>query len=263
MKNEQTILLLDDEVLALSYLKDTIDDVIKTSPNFSSFKLIGTTNQTEFWLMIQKHLPKIIFLDIQMPGKSGLEIANEIRTRGKELGYPNEQLPIIIFITAYENYGYQAYKVAALDYVLKPIMEEDILNVFKKIESQHESVLKEIEDTIIVPSSGIDIEIPIKEVLYFKADMKYIAVVTSKKEFLINSTLLTLQERYSKFVKIHRAYLVNPIYVHKFYKKNGHTFLMLKNHDIHLPVSRRQKQDLEGKLDYNTIFNELFDNNSV
>jgi len=260
MKNEQSILLLDDEVLALSYLKDTIDDVIKTSPNFSTFKIIGTTNQNEFWILLQKHLPKIVFLDIQMPGKSGLDIANEMRNKAKDLGYANEQLPIIIFTTAYENYGYQAYKVGALDYVLKPIMEESVQNVFKKIENQHEGVLKEIEDTIVVPSSGIDIEIPIKEVLYFKADMKYIAVVTNKKEFLINSTLLTLQERYTKFVKIHRAYLVNPIYVNKFYKKNGHSFLILKNHDIHLPVSRRQKQDLEGKLDYNTIFNELENN---
>lgn len=257
MKSEQTILLLDDEVLALSYLKDTIDDVIKTSPNFNSFKLIGTTNQNEFWNLLQKHLPKIVFLDIQMPGKSGLDIANEMRLKAKEIGYPNEQLPIIIFTTAYENYGYQAYQVGALHYVLKPIMEENIQEVFKKIENQHESVLKEIEDTILVSSSGIDIEIPIKEVLYFKADMKYIAVVTSKKEFLINSTLLILQEKYSKFVKVHRAYLVNPIYINKFYKKNGHSFLLLKNHEKSLPVSRRQKQELEGKLDYNTIFNEL------
>lgn len=257
MKNEQTILLLDDEVLALSYLKDTIEDAISTQPNFSNFKIIGTTSQAEFWIMLQKHLPKIVFLDIQMPGKSGLEIATEIRAKAIEFGYPNEQFPLIVFVTAYENYGYQAYKVDALDYILKPIMEEDIINVFKKIENQSETVLKEIEDSIIVPSSGIDIEIPLKEVIYFKADMKYIAVVTSKKEFLINSTLITLQERYKRFVKIHRAYLVNPYYVNKFYKKNGHFFLMLKNHDKHLPVSRRQKQELEGKLNYNTIFNDF------
>lgn len=255
--NEQTILLLDDEVLALSYLKDTIEDVKRTSPNFSDFKIISTSNQAEFWTLVQKHLPKIIFLDIQMPGRSGLDIATELRNRAKDIGYVNEQLPIIIFTTAYENYGYQAFKVDALDYVLKPIMEESIASVFKKIEQQHENVIKELEETILVPSSGIDIELPIKDILYFKADMKYIAVVTPKKEFLINSTLLTLQNLYPKFVKIHRAYLINPLYVSKFYKRDGHWYVVLKNHETHLPVSRRQKQDLEGKLDYNTIFNEI------
>lgn len=255
--NEQTILLLDDEILALSYLKDTIEDVKKTSFRFSDFKILSTSNQSEFWTLIQKHLPKIIFLDIQMPGRSGLDIAVELRSRAKEIGYTNEQLPIIIFTTAYENYGYQAFKVDALDYVLKPIIEESIINVFKKIEQQHENVIKELEETILVPSSGIDIELPIKDILYFKADMKYIAIVTPKKEFLINSTLLTLQNSYPKFVKIHRAYLVNPSYVSKFYKRDGHWFVVLKNHDIQLPVSRRQKQELEGKLDYNTIFNDV------
>lgn len=255
--NEQTILLLDDEVLALSYLKDTIEDVKRTSPNFSNFKIVSTSNQNEFWFLVQKHLPKIIFLDIQMPGRSGLDIAADLRQKAKDLGYVNDNLPIIIFTTAYENYGYQAFKVDAIDYVLKPIEEESILNVFKKIEQQHESVIKELEETILVPSSGIDIELPIKDILYFKADMKYIAVVTPKKEFLINSTLLTLQNSYPKFVKIHRAYLINPMYVSKFYKREGHWYVVLKNHDTHLPVSRRQKQELEGKLDYNTIFSNI------
>lgn len=255
--SEHTILLLDDEILALSYLKDTIEDVKRTSPNFSNFKILSTANQNEFWFLLQKHLPKIIFLDIQMPGRSGLDIAVDLRAKAKDIGYLNDNLPIIIFTTAYENYGYQAFKVDALDYVLKPIMEESIHNVFKKIEQQHENVLKELEETILVPSSGIDIELPIKDILYFKADMKYIAVVTPKKEFLINSTLLNLQTSYPKFVKIHRAYLINPMYVSKFYKKEGHWYVILKNHDIHLPVSRRQKQDLEGKLDYNTIFNNI------
>lgn len=255
--NEQTILLLDDEILALSYLKDTIEDVKRTSSNFSDFKVISTSNQSEFWILVQKHLPKIIFLDIQMPGRSGLDIASELRMKAKTIGYCNEQLPIIIFTTAYEKYGYQAFQVAAIDYVLKPIMEESITNVFKKIEQQHESVIKELEETIIVPSAGIDIELPIKDILYFKADMKYIAIITPKKEFLINSTLLTLQNAYPKFVKIHRAYLINPSYVSKFYKKDGHWYVVLKNHDIQLPVSRRQKQELEGKLDYNTIFSDI------
>lgn len=254
--NEASILLLDDEILALSYLKDTVEDVKNSHNFFSNFKVFGTSQQNEFWSLLQKNLPKIVFLDIQMPRKSGLEIAHEIRNKAKNIGYINDQLPIIIFTTAHENYGYQAFQVEAVDYVLKPIDEEKISHVFKKIEQNHENLLKDLEETITVHSSGIDIELPIKDILYFKADMKYIAVVTSKKEFLINSTLLNLEQRYPKFIKIHRAYLINPFYIGKFFKKDNHWFVSLKNHDIHLPVSRRQKQEMEGKIDYKTIFDE-------
>ena len=78
--------------------------------------------------------------------------------------------------------------------------------------------------------------------------MKYTTVVTEKKEYLINKTLLSLEERYSNFVKIHRAYLVNISYIQKFYKKDNHWFLSIKNHEQHLPVSRRQKQEIEKKI---------------
>lgn len=256
MKNNFNILILDDEILALSYLKDTVEDVINKNPNFSIYDVYGTSNQNDFWQLLEKNLPTIIFLDIQMPRKSGLEIAKEIREKSQSLGYKNEHLPIIIFTTAHDNYGYQAYKVEAIDYILKPIDEEKIESVFKKILNTYENLVKYFEESITVNSNGIDIDIPLHEVLYFKADMKYIAVVTQKKEFLINSTLLNLEEKYIKFVKIHRAYLVNPFYIAKIFKKENHWFCAIKDHESNLPISRRQKQEIEKKVNYKLLFND-------
>lgn len=256
MKNNFNILILDDEDLALSYLRDTVEDVIKNIPSFSAYNVQGTSNQNEFWTLMAEKLPQIVFLDIQMPKKSGLEIAQEIRENSAKLGYASEQLPLIIFTTAHDNYGYQAFKVDAIDYILKPIDEEKIENILKKIIKSQELLLKPLNETITVHSSGIDIEIPLHEVLYFKADMKYIAVVTQKKEFLINDTLLNLEEKYYNFVKIHRAYLVNPSYVFRFYKKDSGLFLTLKGHETHLPVSRRQKMEIEKKIDYKIMLND-------
>lgn len=256
MKHNFNILILDDEILALSYLKDTIEDVIKNIPAFSNYSVQATSNQIEFWNLLKNNLPQIVFLDIQMPKKSGLEIAKEIRDTAIKIGYNSEQLPLIIFTTAHENYGYQAFKVDAIDYILKPIDEEKIENILKKIIKSQEFLLKPFDETITVNSSGIDIDIPLNEVLYFKADMKYIAVVTNKKEFLINDTLLNLESRYVNFVKIHRAYLVNPSYIFRFYKKENSFFLTLKDHDIHLPVSRRQKLEIEKKIDYKIMLND-------
>jgi two-component system response regulator AlgR len=256
MKHNFNILILDDEILALSYLKDTIEDVIKEIPSFSSYTVQATSNQNEFWNLLENNLPQIVFLDIQMPKKSGLVIAKEIRDSAIKLGYSSEQLPLIIFTTAHENYGYQAFKVDAIDYILKPIDEEKIENILKKIIKSQEFLLKPFDETITVHSSGIDIDIPLHEVLYFKADMKYIAVVTSKKEFLINDTLLNLEIKYPNFVKTHRAYLINPNYIFRFYKKENSLFLTLKGHDIHLPVSRRQKLEIEKKIDYKIMLND-------
>jgi two-component system response regulator AlgR len=251
---EPSILILDDELPALTYMHEIVEEVKTSLPLFQNFKVYSTHQYSEFLNYIRKYLPKIIFLDIQMPGHNGIEVAQYIRSEALNLGYNNEQLPLIVFSTAHENYGYHAFKVEAIDYILKPVDNEKVLHVFNKIENSYSAILKEIIETIKVPSAGIDVDLPLKEVLYFKADMKYISVVTAKKEFLINTTLVNLEQQYPQFIKIHRAYLVNPSYIMKFYRKDNHWFLALKNHDEHLPVSRRQKQDLEGKLDYKDFF---------
>jgi two-component system response regulator AlgR len=251
---EPIILILDDEYLASSYLEETIEEVQKKLFFFSNFKIKTSNNYQDFMTKLKLFLPKIVFLDIQMPGKNGLEIAIEIRNNYQKIGYENESLPLIIFSTAYYNYAYNAFSVDAIDYILKPANEERIEHVLKKIESQHANIFKEFIEFIKVPSAGIEIDLPLKEVLFFKADMKYTTVVSTKKEFLINKTLLSLEEKFSSFIKIHRAYLVNPAYVQKFYKKDNHWFLSLKNYEEHLPVSRRQKQEIEKKLNYSDIF---------
>lgn len=252
-QHNPSILVLDDESLALDYLVENIEEVQQSKAMLQNFKIFSTTKQTEFWALLKANLPKIIFLDIQMPGKSGIEIATEIRDNAQAFGY-KDGLPLIIFCTAFENYGYSAFKVEAVDYILKPVDNDVLIKVFEKIQQNYSHIIQEVVETIKVPTNGIEVDLPLKEVLYFKADMKYINVYTAKKEFLINTTLLQLEEQFPSFIKIHRAYLVNPAYIAKFFRKDNHWFLSLKNHEEHLPVSRRQKQEIEGKLNYDDLF---------
>lgn len=242
------ILILDDEYLASSYMEELINEVKEKNSFFSNFDTYTTNTISDFFDKVKRYVPEIIFLDIEMPKKNGLDIAKEIRLNYESFGYSDFQFPIIVFSTAFDNYGYQAFSVDAFDYILKPVDIEKLIHVFSKIETQHFSKLKHFIDIIKVPQAGIEIDLPVKEVLYFKSDMKYTTVVTEKREYLINKTLLLLEEKYSNFVKIHRAYLVNPLYIQKFYKKQNHWFLSLKNHEPHLPVSRRQKQEIENKI---------------
>ncbi len=254
---KNSILIIDDEVLALSYLKDTVEDVIKEIPELSKHEIFGTSNYNDFMHILSENAPSIIFLDVQMPKKTGLEIAKEIRENYKTLGYNNDKLPIIIFTTAHENYGYQAFKVNAYDYILKPIDDEKIKDVLCSAVNDYDIFNEDNqEEYVTVHSSGIDLDIPLKDILYFKADMKYIAVVTENKEFLINQTLLNLEDKYPNFIKLHRAFLVNPRYIIKIKKVDNNLFVSLKNHNIDIPVSRRQKNDLEQKIDYKLLLDE-------
>lgn len=255
-KNGKSILIIDDEVLALSYLKDMLEECIKKYPSLADYEVFATNSYSTFMSILSSNLPNIVFLDVQMPKKNGLEIAQEIRAKYQELGYPNDKMPIIIFATAYENYGYQAFKVGAYDYLLKPIEEDDIHDVLNSLVSDYSLLNQKKEEKITVNSNGIHIDIPLSNVIYFKAEMKYVAVVTDKKEFLINDTLINLEEKYSSFIKIHRAYLVNPMCIQKIIKEDSQISIMLKNIGTILPVSRRQKPELEKKIEYKHLSGE-------
>lgn len=252
-KNGKNILIIDDEFLALSYMKDMVEDSIKKFPSLADYEVFGVTSYQNFMTTLQENLPNIIFLDVQMPKKNGLEIAKEIRENYKKIGYSSEKLPVIIFATAFENYGYQAFKVNAYDYLLKPISEEMIEDVLNSLVNEYNILNINEEEKITVFSAGIHMNIPISDVLYFTADSKSVSVVTHTKTFTIHETLINLEEKYSNFVKIHRAFLVNPKYISKVSKVEGNMFIQIKDHDKELPVSRRQKQDLEKKLDYKSI----------
>ena len=152
MKNN--ILILDDEPLASSYLKECIDEFKKKDYVFSNFSVYCSSKLSDFWTKINDLQPSIIFLDIEMPGQNGIEVAQKIKQNLKTLNYLQE--PIIIFCTAYDNYAYQAFTVNALDYLLKPVTDEKIANVFQKILVQHKEILDDIYEFVFVNVSDWD-----------------------------------------------------------------------------------------------------------
>jgi len=252
--SKKTILILDDEVLATEYLKEILDEEIKKNIDFKDFEILESNGYEDF---IQKFLanePSIIFLDIQMPGKNGIEIAKEIKEKHKEKN-KNNDFPIIVFVTAYDNFGYKAFQVEAFDYILKPIENENIGSLLNKIRIKYPELFKKDDDYIVVNTNGIDIHVPIKDIMYFKADMKYISIETEKKSFLINDTIINLETRYPNFIKIYRSSLVNPTYILKFLRKENSLFVCLKDNKTILPISRRQKAEIESKINFDDLFN--------
>ncbi|WP_211454647.1 LytR/AlgR family response regulator transcription factor [Collimonas antrihumi] len=174
--------------------------------------------------------PDVLFLDIKMPGKSGLEAAQELAEEWPE----NEAFPLIVFVTAYDEYAISAFEHAAADYVLKPISDARLGKTIARLQQrlQQNSDSNAALDNLIgqlhnmQPKTNASVEpltviraavgnqirmIPISEVIYFEASDKYINVVTADSESLIRTSLKELLPQLDsrQFWQVHRGTIVN------------------------------------------------------
>lgn len=210
-------------------------------------------------------LPDILFLDIKMPGKTGLEVAQELAEE-----WPDQKtFPLIVYVTAYDEYAVEAFEHSASDYVLKPVSEERLTKTVQRLKArlddgpqrsnELERVLGQLRHLIpghsapgtaqlperlriIRAAVGNQIRmIPVDDVLYFEATDKYINVVTKEHSSLIRSSLRELlpQLDSSVFWQIHRSTVVNTLHIHVANKdETGKITLKLKGSDDKLQVSR-------------------------
>ena len=244
------ILIIDDEAKAQSLLKQLIADLsLKVDQLFTANNLLEGID------IIKKEAPKIVFLDIEMPEYSGLEILDHIDL---------EQYPFkIIFTTAYQQYATEAFKLSAVDYLLKPIDPDELeiaVNKAVKIIEQNRlsSQIKSLQNALNeLKVKKIALEVPHgiifaepDEILYFEADGMYTNVILKdQRKRLICKPLKHFVEQLSQnkfFFKPHRSYLINLNYMTEFIKKDG-DYILLDN-TIHIPISRSRKDDFTALL---------------
>jgi DNA-binding LytR/AlgR family response regulator len=204
--------------------------------------------------------PDILFLDIKMPGKNGLEAARELAEDWPE----NAPFPLIVFVTAYDQFALQAFEHAAVDYVLKPIndarlsktierlklrialtqgRDEELEQVIGKLRALAPPIAAAGEKLAIIRAAvGNQIRlIPVKDVLYFEAIDKYVNVITSDNQSLIRTSLKELLPQLDPdiFWQIHRGTIVNSQHIHMAIRDDlGKLVVKLRNRDDTLPVSR-------------------------
>lgn len=205
--------------------------------------------------------PDILFLDIKMPGKSGLEAAQELAE-----DWPADRpFPLVVFVTAYDEYALQAFEQAAADYVLKPVTEARLAKTVERLKTRLqqederadglERVLGQLRAlvpsvpapsaarlTIIRAAVGNQIRmIPVADVHYFEATDKYVNVVTADSQSLIRTSLKELlpQLDASQFWQIHRGTVVNVNCIQAAIRDdNGKLSLRLHGRSEQLAVSR-------------------------
>ena len=238
------VLIVDDEQLARQRLRHMLSGMGE--------HVIGEAATGEQALQqTQNSSPDVILLDIRMPGMDGLEAA----------GYINQMdnPPAIIFTTAYSDHALQAFETHAIDYLLKPIKRDRLANAISAAKRltraqiqrlRNDDIEEDMRSRICVKSRGALELVPIEEIIYFKADQKYVTLKTDDHEYLIEESLIALEQEFaSRFVRIHRNALVSESHIAGLSKnENGHQCIQLNDTDDALEISRRHLPAIRKKL---------------
>jgi two-component system response regulator AlgR len=240
------ILLVDDEPLARSRLRELLGDI---AIQFASEVVGEAANGIAALEFIRENPVDVVLADIRMPGMDGIELAGHLGAF--------ERPPAVIFTTAYDNYAVQAFDLNAVDYLLKPVRTQRLLTALLKIAAAPQpepALLADIgrkvrgggRTHLSCHERGRLLLVPVAEVLYFKADLKYVTARTVEREFLLDEALTHLEEEFAdRFMRLHRAVLVAKSALAGFEKAAGddaeaYGWALLRGVPDKLPVSRRQ-----------------------
>lgn len=195
------VLLVDDELLARSRLRTLLADC--SAPAASVEAEAANATQAIEWLQRQQF--DVALIDIHMPGADGLTLARTLRTLPKP--------PAIVFVTAHAEHAVQAFELEALDYLTKPVRLERLQQALQKVARLVHSAPAPgpavPEEAVIIQERGRTERVPLSEVLYLKAELKYITVRTQARSYLLEASLSELEARYpTRFLRIHRNALV-------------------------------------------------------
>ena len=195
------ILVVDDEALARSRLRTLLGDC--TDPQAVVAAEAG--NAVQALAALRHGHVDAVLLDVRMPGMDGVALARAVTAL--------ETPPAVIFVTAHSEHAVQAFEVAATDYLTKPVRLERLQQALQKVarvlQSRQAARPDEPEETLIIQDRGRTERVPLSEVLYLKAELKYITVRTASRSYILDGSLSELEDRYPvQFIRIHRNALI-------------------------------------------------------
>jgi two-component system response regulator AlgR len=238
------VFVVDDEPPARNRLKDLLTDCAGQLP----LVLVGEAgNGVEALDKLAEVHADVVLMDIRMPQMDGIELAQHLNKLHKP--------PVIIFTTAYDSYAVNAFEQRAIDYLLKPIRLGRLFEALTRARTAvpiRSEVLQELtpepRKNLSIHERGKIVLVPIEQVIYLRAELKYITVRTIENEYLIEESLIALEKEFAlRFVRIHRNCLVAKSEIEGFEKvaetdtSEAHWAARLKGLPELLPISRRQQ----------------------
>lgn len=241
-------LIIDDEELARARFKKLIE------PFLDKIEIIGECGDGISAVeKIDELKPDLIFLDIQMPGKTGFQVLEAITHK-----------PMVIFVTAYDQYAIQAFEKNSIDYLMKPVEQDRLEEAVSKLPSVDNDTAKDDlfdKITSLLESQKSDRRLHVKvgdrtillegsEIYYFESEDKYTNVYSTEGKHIIDTPLVELEKLFSheNMIRIHRGILVNSRWIRELIRLSGGKMqVRLKNDDRSLlNVSRNYTDRVKG-----------------
>lgn len=252
------LLLIDDEAPARARLRDVLSDIATECPH----QIVGEAGNAQSALdAIAASLPDIVLLDVQMPGMNGIDLAAYI---AKHV----DPAPSIIFISAFDDYALKAFEVRALDYLLKPVRAARLAEAITRVVNLRNNQLAASDGAAPLPQNGRQhfsvqvrdrvLLVPVTDIIYAKAETKYVTLCTATAEHLIEESLLSVEQEFAHFfVRVHRNALVARdaiIGVERGRRRSDYDAsegldtwqVILRGTNDRLPISRRQWRTIKA-----------------
>jgi len=247
--SELRVFIADDEAPARARLKELLADIRGVLPT-------AVAGEAANGLEVIERLPgsgaQLLLLDIQMPGMGGIELARHLGGL--------ESAPAIVFVTAHDRHAVEAFELNALDYLMKPVRADRLAAALKKAAAAGPAPRERLEkagqhanagarEFFSVTERNRIVLVPVGEVLFLKAELKYVTLRTKMGEHLIEEPLVAIEREFAeRFIRVHRNCLVARAAIRGFERSSGaeggdeelHWNVVLEGVAERLPVSRRQ-----------------------
>jgi two-component system LytT family response regulator len=224
-----TTILIDDEHLAIAELQTMLK-------KYGDVEVVDTAfNSVEAAAKINERKPQLIFLDINMPGKSGFELLEDL-----------DEVPHVIFVTAYDQYAIKAFEVNALDYLLKPVNTTRLADAIEKVKRQINTTKSlenrlTIDKRIFIKDGELCFFVPLEEIFLIESVGNYARVYYQNKKPLLHKSLSYLEDKLpeSHFFRAGRQYIINTHFI-----KNINPFF---NNTLQVEMQNGQKIDISQR----------------
>ena len=237
------VVVVDDEAPARRRLRELLDDCASALP----LVVVGEAASGREALNLLSNTPSdLVLTDIHMPDMDGIELARHLL----KLPVP----PVVMFTTAYHEHAIAAFEVHAIDYLMKPVRVQRLLTALQKVPrlrpltgAKLDRLPASARRFLSVTERSRVVLVPIEEIIYLKAELKYITIRTADREYLLEESLTKLEEEFgSRFVRVHRNCLVARDAIRGFERHvsaegDAHWEVLLRDVPEALPVSRRQQ----------------------
>ena len=245
-------LIVDDESLA----RERIRDMVATDPEI---EIIGDcANGKEAIKAISKLKPDLIFLDVEMPGIDGFEVLQSLEP---------QQMPAVIFVTAYDQYAVRAFEIYALDYLLKPFDRERFerslgrakQQLLRTADSMSERILSALEEIktrpvhlerLVIKMNGHVFFIKTEEIDWLEAEGNYVRLHAGKESYLLRDTISALETQLDpkRFLRVHRSAIVNIDRIQELQPWFHGEYRIILREGVQLTLSRSYREKLHELL---------------